>query len=204
MSDGVSVREFARHVGKSHVWILKLIKNGIIQRDDDGLISLSEGMKALEQEKARSEQARAEKRTGAKSSPQPAPESMPKPKHAGQDTLDEFRDKTAKAASINEALNRAKLAEKTYQAKLKEIEYKLRAGELLEKSAVIAEASQLAENIKTQLLAVPPRIASMCEGRPAREIEDIITDAINDALKELQKLKRKGGGDNGSEQPQQP
>ena len=40
------------------------------------------------------------------------------------------------------------------------------------------------------------RVSSMCEGRIARDIEEIISDAINDALKGLQKIRYNGGGDN--------
>ena len=95
--------------------------------------------------------------------------------------------RNTEAVSINAALRKANLAEKTFKAKKLELEYKLKSGELLEKTAVAAEAQWLAEQVKTTLLAIPPRISSMCEGRIAREIEEIITDAINGALKELQK-----------------
>jgi hypothetical protein len=45
-------------------------------------------------------------------------------------------------------------------------------------------------------MAIPPRVSSMCEGRIARDIEEIISDAINDALKDLQKVEYPGGDDN--------
>ena len=90
---------------------------------------------------------------------------------------------------VRNAMGKAKLAKETYQAKLKELEYKFRSGELLEKADVEADASALASEIKNQLLAVPPRISSMCEGRSAREIEEIMLDGINEALKKLQRYK---------------
>lgn len=90
--------------------------------------------------------------------------------------------------NVSAAMGKAKLAKETFQAKLKELEYKFRTGELLEKKDVEADAAALASEIKNQLLAVPPRISSMCEGRVAREIEEIMLDGINDALKKLQKF----------------
>ena len=90
--------------------------------------------------------------------------------------------------NVSAAMGKAKLAKETFQAKLKELEYKFRTGELLEKKDVEADAAALASEIKNQLPAVPPRISSMCEGRVAREIEEIMLDGINDALKKLQKF----------------
>ena len=155
----VSVRAFAREIGRSHVWVLKLLKDGALPRNEDGTIPLEEGLKAY---------------------------------NAMQDEKEEKNKKTnlsqeqAEAMNLNTAMNKAKLAEKTYQARLRELEYKLKAGELLEKSAVTLEAQQLATKIKSKLLAIPSRISVLCEGRMARDIEEIIADAINEALIELQ------------------
>lgn len=188
----ISVRAFAREVNRSHVWVLKLLKAGRLPRNDDGTIPLKQGLEAfklMKEEQAEQEAAKTEKKTAgtkkakATKTAQPAPQAQPVPKvdidPAGQ-------------TNINVALNKAKLAEKTYQARLKELEYKLKSGEILEKAAVAAEAEWLAGQVKQKLLSIPPRISSMCEGRLARDIEEIIADAINDALKELQKLKYTG------------
>lgn len=185
----ISVRAFAREVNRSHVWVLKLLKSGRLPRNDDGTIPLKQGLewfKAWEEEQAAIKAGQKEKGTKkakAQKTAQPTPQAQPAPKvdidPAGQ-------------TNINVALNKAKLAEKTYQARLKELEYKLKSGEILEKAEVAAEAEWLAGQVKQKLLSIPPRISSMCEGRLARDIEEIIADAINDALKELQKLKYTG------------
>jgi len=208
MSDGVSVREFARQIGKSHVWVLKLLKEGKLPRNEDGTIPLVSGIKAYEDFMSQPIKKGRPKNPDSAAEQKPArPRGRPKKEKPPAPIIEEVLDDTdetdnitpaappslssrsAEAVNINTALNKAKLAEKTYQARLRELDYKVRNGELIEKDAVVKEAQWLAEQVKSKLLAVPPRISSMCEGRIARDIEEIITDAINDALKELQKIK---------------
>ncbi len=43
----VGIREFARIVGRSHVWVLKQIKDGKIPRNESGKIPLNAGMEAF-------------------------------------------------------------------------------------------------------------------------------------------------------------
>lgn len=168
----VSVLEFSKRVGVSHTWIGKLVKKGILRKDESGLLPVKEN---LDLYKAYAEGIDANKR-----------KSLP---------VDEERVLDGASDSVTLAFNKAKLAEKTYQARLKELDYKVRTGELLEREKVDLEAAWLAEQVKSKLNAIPPRISSMCEGRIARDIEEIISDAINDALKDLQKLKYTGGGE---------
>lgn len=185
----ISVRAFAREVNRSHVWVLKLLKAGRLPRNEDGTIPLKQGLevfKAMKEEQAEQEANKAEKKTTRAKKAKAAKTEQP-----AQPAVKVDID-PAGQTNINVALNKAKLAEKTYQARLKELEYKLKSGEILEKSAVAAEAEWLAAQLKQKLLAIPPRISSMCEGRLARDIEEIIADAINDALKELQKIKYTG------------
>lgn len=180
----VSVREFARHVGRDQALILRLIKNGVIPRNEDGTIPLAEGLAAFNAYDTAPKNKGGRPKKGEEKKVKKA-----KTKTAPPDTSIENDEKRSEAISINAKLRKANLAEKTFKAKLRELEYKVKSGELLEKTAVTAEAQWLAEQVKSKLLAIPPRISSMCEGRLAREIEEIITDAINSALKELQKCK---------------
>ena len=92
-----------------------------------------------------------------------------------------------KAMNVTEAFNKARLAEKTYQAKLKELEYKLKHGELVERTRVIEDAQATGALLREQLMSIPVRYSGLCEGRTARDIEEILEGAINDALKALQK-----------------
>lgn len=184
----ISVREFAKHIGKSHVWVLKLIKRGIIPQNKDGSIPFKKALDAynayLSSPKSKGGRPR------KKSKPENEPEE-PKVEELEDDDDDEEEDEDDDddPVSVNAKLNKAKLKEKRYQAKLKKLEYRLKNGELLEKDAVAAEAQWLAEQLKSKLMAIPPRYSALCEGRIAREIEEILTDAINGAMKECQNFK---------------
>ena len=163
--------EFAEMVGLSHTYIYRLINEGVLTTHEDGRIPVQKGIRQYnEWVKTPGKQAK------KKAKP-----------------VDEAAIEMNTSGGVSLALNKAKLAEKTYQARLKELDYKARTGALLDREEVEKEAAWLAEQVKGKLLAVPPRISSLCEGREARDIEAIISDAINDALKELQKVKFKGG-----------
>lgn len=168
----VGVREFAKKIGVSHTFVYKLIKEGVIPKHDNGQVPLELGLKKYNEYYEKNKDS-----VGRKTRPVDAKAVL----------------ESSTPTGVSLALNKAKLAEKTYQARLKELDYKARTGELLDREKVENEAAWLAEQIKSKLLAIPPRISSLCEGREARDIEAIISDAINDALKELQKV-RYGGG----------
>lgn len=216
MSDGVTIREFARQIGKSHVWVLKLVNEGILPRYTDGNIPLEAGLKDYEAYMAepKAKRGRPPKSATTKKATKAEPpksdktidfyeakakqqELPPKPDIPTIEDTPEFitndkAERTKEAVRVNTAMNKVKLAKEARQAEKIDIEVKRLKGELLEKSEVEAEAQWLAEQVKSKLMAIPPRISSMCEGRIAREIEEIITDAINNALKELQKCKYTG------------
>ena len=179
----VTVREFARQVGRDQALIQRLLKRGIIPRNEDGTIPLEDGLAAFQayDSAPKNKGGRPKKGDGKKSNTA----EMTEPEAPA--ILDPAQRQ--EAISVNAAMRKANLAATTFKAKKLELEFKEKSGELVEKSAVAAEAQWLAEQVKSKLLAIPPRISSMCEGRIAREIEEIITDAINTALKELQKCK---------------
>ena len=95
--------------------------------------------------------------------------------------------KMAKAQNVTEAFNKARAMEKTYQAKLKEIEFKLKQGDLVESAKVRQDAQATASALRARLMSIPVRVAGLCEGRTSREIEEILEGAIDDALKEFKK-----------------
>ena len=239
MDDGVTVREFGRQIGKSHVWVLKLVNSGALPRNADGTIPLEAGLKAFadyltapkqpvgrpKSNKSPQTEQPTRGRGRPRKNPVPDPSEQKEKRQAGRPRKYPAKEKTEKkqpepmvempieppvpvsppaseaskvlnrkdeAVNINSALNKAKLADKTYQARMRELEYKLRAGELVEKSEVSKEAQWLATQVKAKLMAIPPRISTLCEGRLSRDIEEIITDSLNDALKELQKCKYSG------------
>ena len=179
----VSLREFSRQVGRSQGLISKLVNSGVIPRNEDGTIPVDEGLKAFREYQENAKRGRPPK--GEVREVRPEPQKAKKPEPSPLPDPQEM-------SNFSKAMNKAKLAETTFKARLRELEYKLKNGDLIPKDDVSREASWMAEQVKAKLMAIPPRISSMCEGRVAREIEEIISDSINGALKELQKCKYSG------------
>lgn len=223
--DGVTVREFGRQIGKSHVWVLKLIESGTLPRNADGTIPLGDGLKAFADYVAapkkpkgrpktstKKEEAQPTRERGRPRKEKPAPTDKRKPGRPRKMPpvelpIDDIPDDESPIASdesekilagkdtaVKSAVqaNQAKAIETVYKAKLRQLEFQTKTEQLLDKAEVAKEAQWLAEQVKSKLMAIPPRISTLCEGRVSREIEEIISDAINDALRELQKCKYTG------------
>lgn len=171
MQTGVSIREFARQVDRSEGMIRKLIRQGKLPRNEDGSIPIKEGFKAYDTY-AKGVQARKKTKTI-----EALPDNDEAPMSASLN----------KAMNVTEKFNTARMAEKTYQAKLKELEYRLKKGELVEREKVEVDAQATASLVRERLMSIPVRISGLCEGRTARDIEEILEDAINDVLKSFQK-----------------
>lgn len=165
-SASVGVREFARQIGKSHTWVYKLIKAGKLPRNEDGTLPVNEAFAAYDK-----------LTRGTESQPEELPDDDNAP----------MSPKMAKAQNVTEAFNKARAMEKTYQAKLKEIEFKLKQGDLVESAKVRQDAQATASALRARLMSIPVRVAGLCEGRTSREIEEILEGAIDDALKEFKK-----------------
>lgn len=159
-NSAISQRGFAKEIGKSPTWVNKLISEGILPRNNDGSLPYEEALAAYKSHIA--------KRKGA------------------DETKEIINDASM---NINAAINKVKLAKETYNARLKELEYKMRKGELLEKDFVVAEAARMAEAVRNKLLSLPARVAALCENRTSREIEGIIENEINEILGEFKNSK---------------
>lgn len=165
-SASVGVREFARQIGKSHTWVYKLLKEGKLPRNEDGTLPVNEAFAAYD------------KLTRGKER---------QPEELSDDDNAPMSPKMAKAQNVTESFNKARAMEKTYQAKLKEIEFKLKQGDLVESAKVRQDAQATASALRARLMSIPVRVAGLCEGRTSREIEEILEGAIDDALKEFKK-----------------
>ena len=183
----VSVREFARQVGRDQALILRLLKRGVLPQNEDGTIPLADGLAAFEAYDTSPKNKGGRPKKGAKKENANRKDKLPQETDTPQPVVSATQRKAA--ISMNAAINKVKLADAAYKAKIRKQEYEVKSGELLRRDEVVAEMQWLAEQVKTKLLAIPPRISAICEGRLAREIEEIIENAINSALKELQKCK---------------
>jgi phage terminase Nu1 subunit (DNA packaging protein) len=194
--ESIGVREFARQVGCSHVLILNLIKAGKMPQNDDGSIPLDAGLIAYENRKKKKEPKESKKKDPPKKRKSTKKiKELPDndPPEDGEDVEEHVpkltSEKLINARDITTQFNKARLAEKTYQAKLREIEYKLKKGELVTRADVEADASAVAAEIRERLTSIPVRISALCEHQPARKIEEVMTDAIQDALISFSKSK---------------
>ena len=154
-NDGVSMREFARQVGRSAAYVSGKCKTGELPLVD-GKIPLEEGLKAFKALVKSEERKKASRRTSRKT--------------ADVFTSDDEDDKQISSAlNVNEAFNKARLAKEVATAKIKDFEYKKLKGEYVSISAP-TRYSALLEN-RTQ--------------REAEEVlEDIFRDllkTINDS-----------------------
>lgn len=198
--ESIGVREFARQVGCSHVLILNLIKAGKMPQNKDGTIPLDAGLVAYENRKKKKDP-KEKKEPKTKKAAQKKRKSTKKikelpdndPPEDGEESEAEPQkltsEKLISARDITTQFNRARLAEKTYQAKLREIEYKLKKGELVTRADVEADAAAVAAEVRERLTSIPVRISALCERQPARKIEEVMTDAIQDALISFSKSK---------------
>lgn len=162
----LSIREFARQIDKPHSWVQRRIKEGKITPDADGKIPIET---AFDEVQALIDAASEEE---ANEAAKDEPVQLAAP---------------SRVKNVAEAFNKARLAEKTFQAKLKEIEYRMKKGDLLERADVEADAEKTASALRGRLMSVPVRIAGLCEGRTSREIEEILETALNDVLSEFKK-----------------
>lgn len=220
----LSQRAFAALVGRSNVWVSKLVKQGKLPVDASGKIPKAAGMVAFQASqtvgydanRAHAEKQREKSKTVAVSagkssvSAEKVPQNKQKqaqaatkkaPEQPPLELPDEDSDGVPLAAApaglgaaahltaakVAEQFNKARTAEKMFQAKLRELEFKEKQGDLLKIAEVEADAAATAAEFMDKLRSLPPRIAGLCEGRPAREIEGIIDAALNDALAALQK-----------------
>ena len=199
----VSQREFARRVGRSHVWVNRLVKEGRLPANERGKIPLEAGLKIFEsafqttdpavaihnekQRKASTKMAPERKNPSKKA--EPKKDSLPKveaPEEVIAATPPPSAD-VGRVANINEQYSRAKLARETFNAKITELKYKEAAGRLIPIEQVHSDAAKTGAEVRERLFGIAPRVAGLCEGKTAREIERIIDEEINDALSALKR-----------------
>lgn len=162
----VSLREFGSAVGVSYESIRQLAKKGIIPTSENGKILMKEGMEAYQNYLMEHPSAGSKKLFGKEKA---------------------YKAMGAAAVSDAQMYQKAKTQEKVFAAKLKQLEVKRQVGDLVPRADIIADAHRVATEVQGRLLAIPARIAPVCEGRSAREIQVILEDAINEALEAFNK-----------------
>ncbi|MDD3677458.1 elements of external origin [Thauera propionica] len=155
---GVSIRAYAQHRGVSHEAVRKAIAAGRITLEPDGTIDPA---------KADAQWNQRTRATTANAAAQAA----------GEDVL-----------SAN--YHKARTVREAYAAKLAKLEYEERLGKLINADEVQVTVFNLARRLRDRMQQIPRQVSAQIVAAVAanpnpREVEDILDQAIRDALIEI-------------------
>lgn len=187
----VSKAKFAEHIGVSRAAVTKMCKAGRVPVRDDGKLNLEEATVAYESTRSISNQvskdngrkAGINKKEGVERKPG---KKDPQPVEVAPPDSGPITASGAANQNLMQQLNKAKLAKQTFEAKLKEMEWKKANGQLLEIEEVKADARKVAEDVRGKLMSIPQKLAQQIVNKSPREAQRMIEDAINKALTAIQ------------------
>ena len=194
----VNQAEFARIVGVSKPYITKLVKTGKLKLNENGKLNLEESKKILSSSKNPSFDANREHAQKQKGVPlkervkKSTAENMPKqepPKTTNNDSEDLGNTVPNDMFKINMLFNRAKAAEKVALAKLRDIDLKLKQGELLEAETVKREAAEVGNLITQKLYNMVYKLAPLLVGvETQKQAKDILESEVEIVLEDLNRM----------------
>lgn len=186
-NDLISQSALARNLGISRASVRTLIDKGIFKIcNERGMVSLQDSVKAYEQYQ------NTVKSTAKTKSRKNALKQIDKIQSIIEDK-EEF-EKVFKEwiTQIEDDPIAVMNSAKAYLTALQTKEQKMKVDEtekrLIPIERIHHDAEEAASLIRSKLITIPSRVATICEGRSARDIEEIIEDEINSSLAELQKL----------------
>ena len=192
----VNQAEFARIVGVSKPYITKLVKTGKLKLNENGKLNLEESKKILSSSKnpsfdANREHAQKQKGVPLKERVEKAQEVKPHKKEKtnlidDEDTKDLDSESMYK---INILFNKARAAEKVALAKLRDIDVKIKKGELLEAETVKREAAEVGNLITQKLYNMVYKLAPLLVGvETQKQAKDILESEVEIVLEELNRM----------------
>ena len=214
----VNQAEFARIVGVSKPYITKLVKTGKLKLNENGKLNLEESKKILSSSKnpsfdANRENAQKQKGVPLKERTSKAksndnwtvlkgkekdeyieslkPKTAPK-NEKPKDLIDDEDTKDLDSESmykINILFNKARAAEKVALAKLRDIDVKIKKGELLEAETVKREAAEVGNLITQKLYNMVYKLAPLLVGvETQKQAKDILESEVEIVLEELNRM----------------
>ena len=192
----VNQAEFARIVGVSKPYITKLVKTGKLKLNENGKLNLEESKKILSSSKnpsfdANREHAQKQKGVPLKERVEKAQEARP-PKNEKTNLIDDDDTKDLDSESmykINILFNKARAAEKVALAKLRDIDVKIKKGELLEAETVKREAAEVGNLITQKLYNLVYKLAPLLVGvETQKQAKDILESEVEIVLEELNRM----------------
>lgn len=185
-TDGVSQLALAKNLGVSRAQVRSLIDKGVFTIDDEKRVSLSEAVEAYKQYQQTIEE---NKRNKGRKAATKLIESIKSSVDVGDDFEETFQNWLSQIDDNPIAvLNCARAYMTAVQTKQEKLKLDELEGRLYSIERINADAEKIGLAIKSKFSSLPARIATVCEGRTARDIEEIISDEINNCLAELQKL----------------
>ena len=194
----VNQAEFARIVGVSKPYITKLVKTGKLKLNENGKLNLEESKKILSSSKNPSFDANREHAQKQKGVPlkerveKSTAENIPKqetPKTTNNDSEDLGNTVPNDMFKINILFNKARAAEKVALAKLRDIDLKLKQGELLEAEIVKREAAEVGNLITQKLYNMVYKLAPLLVGvETQKQAKDILESEVEIVLEELNRM----------------
>ena len=188
----VNQAEFARIVGVSKPYITKLVKTGKLKLNENGKLNLEESKKILSSSKNPSFDANREHAQKQKGVPlkerveKSTAENIPKqetPKTTNNDSEDLGNTVPNDMFKINILFNKARAAEKVALAKLRDIDLKLKQGELLEAETVKREAAEVGNLITQKLYNMVYKLAPLLVGiETQKQAKDILESEVEIVL----------------------
>lgn len=157
----ISKTDFAKQLKSSKAYVSKLLREEIIEEEDNGLIDPKKAMAGI---RAAADPARRQfRRTNGTRAPDAAA--------SGTGKL---------------SYQTARTAHEGYKAKLAELEYRRAMGQLVDAEEVKAAAFNAARSVRDAIKNIPDRIAPLlaAETNP-RKVHAMLTDELNKALEAL-------------------
>ncbi|MBM3203469.1 hypothetical protein FJZ55_06155 [Candidatus Woesearchaeota archaeon] len=178
---GLSIRAYAQHRGVSHTAVAKAIKAGRISKEPDGTIDLAKADTQWERNTLPSQSLDkgASKPTHNVATPAVSTSASSREVQAPLE---------ARAAAPDYQTSRA--IREAYAARLAKLEFEERTGKLLNADEVKVKHFNLARLLRDRIQQIPrklaPQIVAAVVAQPdQRVVEDLLMDAIREALEEL-------------------
>lgn len=199
LAELITQSELSRRTGKSQPYIGKLIKQGKLSMNENKLLDYELCIKIINTSKnpsfdANREHAKKQKGVPLKERVEKAQLSKPEPepKETEKDLIDEEDTKDLNSDSmykINILFNKARAAEKVALAKLRDIDVKLKKGELLEADIVKKEAAEVGNLITQKLYNMVHKLAPLLVGiETQKQTKEILENEVEIVLEELNRM----------------
>ena len=196
MAELITQSELSRRSGKSQPYIAKLIKQGKLSINKDKLLDYELCVKILKTSKNPSfdinrENAQKQKGVPLKERVEKAQSTNPL-NEKEKDLIDDEDIKDLDSESmykINILFNKARAAEKVALAKLRDIDVKIKKGELLEAETVKQEAAEVGNLITQKLYNMVYKLAPLLVGiETQKQAKDILESEVEIVLEELNRM----------------